>query len=87
MLVKRLMEIPDQYKIWFRLDYHNECIEIKIDDISTTPTKSITRYMDMSSEMPKDNDIVFVIDYMLKTLVDGAPIYDICIVSNENVKI
>ena len=86
MLEKFLIELPDQYKVWFRLDLHNECIEIRIDDISHTPTKRISRYLDMSSGRPTDDDIVYMLKYMLGLIAEPVSNYDKPIVANANVK-
>ena len=86
MLEKFLIELPDQYKIWFRLDLHNESIEIRIDDISYTPTKHITRYMDISSGRPTEDDIVYMLKYMLGLITEPVSNYDSPISSNTNVK-
>lgn len=86
MLEKFLIELPDQYKVWFRLDLHNESIEIRIDDISYTPTKRITRYLDMSSARPTEDDIVYMLKYMLNLIAEPVSNYDKPIVANANVK-
>lgn len=76
MLAKRLTELPDQYKVWFRLDYHNECMEIRIDDISYTPKKSSVRYLDMSDGMPSGYDVVLMIDHMIRLMNTPVSNYD-----------